>query len=40
MTVEPGFTVRARSNPDYSWRPRLGPWQAVPEPDSVTDNRE
>ncbi len=29
-----------RSNPDYSWRPRLGPWQAVPEPDSVTDNGE
>ena len=29
------FTV---SNPDYSWRPRLGHRKAVTEPDSVTDS--
>ena len=26
------------ASPDYSWRPRLGPWEATPEPDSVADS--
>ena len=31
-------TVEDILGPDYSWRPRHGPWEATPEPDSVTDS--